>query len=120
MRAPDQVSPELVDYSSCGNDKFSTASQRRMSTGAMPCPELGLGRMCATGGLCEMEDPETGQKLKVDAQGFRSDYVKQVESFRETIQTACQKTNVDYVPLDTSMQFDKALLEYLVSRRSRF
>ena len=27
--------------------------------------------------------------------------------------------NIDYVPLDTSMQFDKALLEYLVSRQGR-
>ena len=71
-------------------------------------------------GLCEFEDPETGQKEKVDAQGIRYDYQKQVKEFRDTIRTGCQNTNIDYVALDTSMQFDKALLEYLISRRSRF
>jgi uncharacterized protein (DUF58 family) len=71
-------------------------------------------------GLCEMEDPESGQKLKVDAEGFRRDYVQRVDDFRETLRSACQKSTIDYVALDTSMQFDKALMEYLISRRSRF
>jgi uncharacterized protein (DUF58 family) len=71
-------------------------------------------------GMCELEDPETGQKLKVDANGFRSDYVKQVEEFRGNIEAACQSNKIDYVALDTSMQFDKALMEYLVQRRARF
>ena len=30
------------------------------------------------------------------------------------------QVGIDYVPLDTSMQFDKALLEYLLNRRNRF
>jgi len=71
-------------------------------------------------GLCELEDPETGQKMKVDANGFRNDYIKEVSAFRDSLQQNCQNSNIDYVPLDTSMQFDKALMEYLVSRRSRF
>ena len=71
-------------------------------------------------GLCEMEDPETSKKIKVDGQGFRSEYKRQIEAYRDLIRTACQKSTIDYVPLDTSMQFDKALMEYLISRRSRF
>ena len=71
-------------------------------------------------GLCELEDPETSQTLKVDANAFRSDYRKQVESFRAEVTEKCARANIDYVPLDTSMQFDKALIEYLHSRRSRF
>ena len=71
-------------------------------------------------GLCEMEDPESGQKIKLDAQGFRSDYLEEVERFRDSIREGCQKSNIDYVALDTSMQFDKALMEYLLNRRSRF
>jgi hypothetical protein len=30
------------------------------------------------------------------------------------------RAGIDYVPLDTSMQFDKALMGYLLSRRNRF
>ena len=39
--------------------------------------------------------------------------------FRELYRRECFQTGVDYLPLDTSMQFDKALLEYLVSRQAR-
>ncbi len=31
----------------------------------------------------------------------------------------CFQSGIDYVPLDTSMQFDRALTEYLASRRGR-
>ena len=70
-------------------------------------------------GLCELEDPESLQRIKVDASGFRKDYQKQIQEFREGLEAKCQKNSVDYVPLDTSMPFDRALMEYLLSRRSR-
>lgn len=71
-------------------------------------------------GPCIMKDPETGQEMKIDADGFRNEYVEQVEEFRNTLAADCRKSNIDYVPIDTSMQFDKALIEYLHSRRARF
>ena len=67
-----------------------------------------------------MRDPETGQEMKIDADGFRNEYVEQIEEFRKTLAADCRKSNIDYVPIDTSMQFDKALIEYLHSRRARF
>lgn len=70
-------------------------------------------------GVCNMKDPETGEELKVDADGFRKDYVEQIEAFRDGLAMQCRKSGIDYVPIDTSMQFDKALLEYLLSRRAR-
>ena len=70
-------------------------------------------------GVCKMKDPETGDELKVDADGFRSDYVAQIEEFRASLNRKCQQNGIDYVAIDTSMQFDKALLEYLISRRAR-
>jgi uncharacterized protein (DUF58 family) len=70
-------------------------------------------------GICEMIDPETNQELKLNADGFRADYIKQINQFREGLAQQCLRAGVDYVPLDTSMQFDKALIEYLHSRRSR-
>jgi uncharacterized protein (DUF58 family) len=70
-------------------------------------------------GMIEFEDPETQQKVVVDATSYRQDYKKEIDGFREMFRRECFQTGVDYVALDTSMQFDKALLEYLVSRTAR-
>ena len=71
-------------------------------------------------GAVEMEDPETGEIIPLDATGFKADYIEQVSAFRDDYQSRCNAMRIDYVPLDTSMPFDKALTEYLVSRQSRF
>lgn len=70
-------------------------------------------------GSIEFEDPETNQHVAVDASQQRADYLAAVEQFREEYRRECFRIGVDYVALDTSMQFDKALMEYLLSRRSR-
>lgn len=70
-------------------------------------------------GLCELEDPEYLQRIKVDATGFRKDYQKQIEEFRGELSRNCNQNQIDYVPLDTSMHFDRALMEYLLSRQAR-
>jgi len=71
-------------------------------------------------GVIEFEEPETEEKVQVDATGYRREYLSEVEAFRDEYRRECFQTGVDYVELDTSMQFDKALMEYLTSRRSRF
>lgn len=70
-------------------------------------------------GLMELEDPETEEKIRVDGVGYRNSYQHELESFRENYRAECFRSGVDYVELDTSMQFDKALTEYLLSRRGR-
>jgi uncharacterized protein (DUF58 family) len=70
-------------------------------------------------GMVEFEDPESLEKMQVDASSYRQDYREEVEAFREMYRQECFQTGIDYVPLDTSMQFDKALVEYLSSRRAR-
>lgn len=71
-------------------------------------------------GVCNLRDPETGEEIKVDADGFRKEYVDQITEFRDTLTQKSRQSGIDYVALDTSMQFDKALMEYLISRRARF
>jgi uncharacterized protein (DUF58 family) len=71
-------------------------------------------------GIIEFEDPETTDKVQVDATNFRSDYLEELRQFRESYRRECFQSGIDYVPLDTSMQFDKALMEYLISRRARY
>jgi uncharacterized protein (DUF58 family) len=70
-------------------------------------------------GLVELEDPESNQKLEVDADSFRNDYLQEVSAFRETFRRECFQSGIDYVPLDTSMPFDRALTQYLAMRRVR-
>lgn len=70
-------------------------------------------------GMVEFEDPESGEVVSVDASSYRAEYQSEVEAFRELYRRECFQTGVDYIPLDTSMQFDKALLEYLQSRTAR-
>jgi uncharacterized protein (DUF58 family) len=71
-------------------------------------------------GVVEFEDPELGDKLTLDARGMREDYQQSVEEFRQYFRDECAKANVDYVAMDTSVNFDKALLEYLIQRQRRF
>lgn len=71
-------------------------------------------------GSLELNDPETGATALVDAAGIRNDYREAVESFRADLRTACLHVGADYVPLDTSMPFDRALIEYLSQRKARF
>jgi len=58
--------------------------------------------------------------MVVDADAVRGDYVDAVKAFREDYRRSCFHAGIDYVPLDTSMPFDRALMEYLLSRRNRF
>ena len=71
-------------------------------------------------GLIEFKEPETLDRIQVDATGFRRGYQDEIEAFRQEYLRECFQSGIDYVPLDTSMQFDTALLKYLMSRKSRF
>ena len=70
-------------------------------------------------GMVEFEDPETDERLEVDASGFRRDYLEEINRFRDEYRRECFQTGIDYGGLDTSMPFAKALLEYLVHRSTR-
>jgi uncharacterized protein (DUF58 family) len=70
-------------------------------------------------GMVELEDPESRQRLAFDAAGLRPAYLAEIEAFRDTYRRECFQAGIDYVPLDTSMQFDRALMEYLVRRSGR-
>ncbi len=69
-------------------------------------------------GLVELKDPETQETIEVDADAYRSEYLEEIEGFRTTYARECRQSGIDYVPLDTSMQFDRALMEYLINRRN--
>jgi uncharacterized protein (DUF58 family) len=71
-------------------------------------------------GLVQLHDPESGQSLSVNADDIGNEYRENIRQFRAQLKRGCNESKIDYVPLDTSMPYDKALTEYLVNRRSRF
>jgi uncharacterized protein (DUF58 family) len=71
-------------------------------------------------GLIDFEEPETSDHVDINADSFRADYLSEIRDFRDTYRRNCFQAGIDYVPLDTSMQFDRALTEYLLSRRARY
>ncbi|MFN0198064.1 MAG: DUF58 domain-containing protein, partial [Planctomycetaceae bacterium] len=71
-------------------------------------------------GMVEFREPETDETLVLDASGMRADYLDALTQLREQLTKECRGMRVDYVPLDTSMPFDRALIEYLTQRQARF
>ena len=71
-------------------------------------------------GMVDLREPETNENLVVDADGIRQDYLDAPQELSERYRKECFSAGVDYVPLNTSMPFDKALLEYLSQRKARF
>jgi uncharacterized protein (DUF58 family) len=71
-------------------------------------------------GIIEFEDVEAPQKLTIDARHMRGDYLQSLADFQNYYREECHKANIDYVQMDTSVSFDKALLEYLIQRQRRF
>ncbi len=71
-------------------------------------------------GMVEFVDPETGEQVQVDATSYQEEYLRALEAFRGEFRQACFQSRIDFVELDTQLPFDKALMEYLVNRRSRF
>ncbi len=71
-------------------------------------------------GIIEFQDVEADQKLIVDAPGMKPDYLRAIADFREFYKVEAAKANIDYLPMDTSISFDRALMEYLLQRQKRF
>lgn len=71
-------------------------------------------------GIVEFADVEEPRKLTVDARNMKGDYLRSLGEFQEFWREECNKANIDYVAMDTSVSFDRALMEYLIQRRRRF
>jgi len=71
-------------------------------------------------GVIEFEDPESHQRLVVDARDIREFYLENLNADQEKIKQACFRADIDYVGIDTSVSFDRALMKYLLNRQKRF
>ena len=71
-------------------------------------------------GLVEFQEVEGDRKLTLDARHMRGDYLKSLGEFQGFYREECARAGIDYVAMDTSVNFDRALMEYLLQRQRRF
>ncbi|MFN0195815.1 MAG: DUF58 domain-containing protein [Planctomycetaceae bacterium] len=71
-------------------------------------------------GMLQLRDPETGDVEHVQSNDAATEYRKNIALFRGRLEKQLTESRIDYVPLDTSLPYDKALMEYLLRRRNRF
>lgn len=71
-------------------------------------------------GLSRFEDPETGQELTAEPAAMRRAYLEALGRFREEYRRQAAAMRSDFVPIDTSMTFDRALIQFLIERQRRY
>ena len=105
----------------CQGERGCHEQRREKSNRELQAPLIGRIALESLGSHGdEFEDVEEHAKLTVDARGMRRDYLQTLGEFQDFYRRECAKANVDYVPMETSVSFDKALLEYLLQRQKRF
>jgi uncharacterized protein (DUF58 family) len=70
--------------------------------------------------VVELEDPETLDRLTVDARGIRDGYLAALQDFTRYLDSECRKANIDIIRVHTGQSFDRALIQYLTERQKRF
>ena len=70
--------------------------------------------------LSRFEDPETGRALVVQPAAVRERYLAALREFTQRYRDEAAAIRADFVQVDTSMTFDRALIQYLIDRRRRF
>ncbi len=65
-----------------------------------------------------LRDMEDNSELAVDPQSLREAYLQQLNEHIAHIKRTCVEGNIDYVPIETTQPFDKALVAYLGKRAS--
>lgn len=71
-------------------------------------------------GNVRLLDPEDGEAISVNSDEIANDYRESVQAFQNGLREELSRARIDYVALHTGMPYDKALTEYLLSRRGRF
>jgi len=65
------------------------------------------------------KDSETAQTIKLDPKSIRKEYLSELDRFIKGYHEMCELARIDYVQMDTSVGFDKALMSFLMARIER-
>jgi hypothetical protein len=66
------------------------------------------------------EDVESSASVVADPEAIRADYLAALHEFCERYRTEAAAVRADFVQVDTSMTFDRALVQFLIDRQRRF
>lgn len=64
----------------------------------------------------EFVDLETGERIKLQPQHIKEQYISQMANFRKIVENRCHQYQVDYVPVDLSQPVDQVLYGFLLKR----
>ena len=71
-------------------------------------------------GQVRFTDPESSLHVDTNPQSIKSAYLTQIRNFIEAYRRDVMSVQADFVSVDTSMTFDKALISYLINRQGRY
>lgn len=63
------------------------------------------------------KDLETGEEISTQPCHIRGEYRKLMNEFIDTYRKQCRENRIDHVLMDTSQDFDRALIQYLIKRK---
>jgi uncharacterized protein (DUF58 family) len=64
----------------------------------------------------EFVDMETGDRLKLQPQQIKEQYISRMQEFRKMVENRCHQYQVDLVPVDLSKPVDEVLHAFLIKR----
>jgi uncharacterized protein (DUF58 family) len=70
--------------------------------------------------VSRFEDPETKQTLTAHPDAVRQAYIRALRDFTGRYRKEAAAMRFDFVQVDTSMTFDRALLQFLIDRQRKF
>jgi uncharacterized protein (DUF58 family) len=63
------------------------------------------------------KDLETGEEISTQPWHIRGEYRRLMTEFVDTYKKQCRENRIDHVLMDTSQDFDRALIQYLIKRK---
>ncbi len=64
----------------------------------------------------EFVDMESGDRIKLQPQQIKEQYVEKMRNFRQEIEQRCHQYHVDRIPVDLSKSVDEVLHAFLIKR----
>jgi uncharacterized protein (DUF58 family) len=64
----------------------------------------------------EFVDMESGEKIKLQPQQIKEQYIYKLKDFHKTVENRCHQYHIDYVPVDLSEAVDQVLHAFLLKR----
>jgi len=69
-------------------------------------------------GVIRFKDPESGQMLELDADGWRDDYMRGLQEWNQSIRKFCDRGRITIEPVSTAIPFERALAAYFTRREA--